>query len=224
MSRKPLVVFGLTGFAEMVAHYFDHYSNYEVVAFTAHGRFCKAPEFAGRPVVPLEKLAVKFPVNEAEVFAAVEYKWLNGARAGVLKELQALGYPLASFIHPQAHVDPTAQLGRHQFIMEGVTISYKATLGEDNILFPQCLIGHQAQVGNHNFLQPGLLLNRLAVIGNHCVCSPGVTVADGVKVGDWTYLKTGQVVEADVAVGTTHHPLLRSPGYVVDRRAPAAVS
>ena len=51
------MVFGAKQIAEVCAFYFDHDSEYEVVAFTVDGEFLDASTFAGRPVVSFEEIA-----------------------------------------------------------------------------------------------------------------------------------------------------------------------
>ena len=55
--KRRLVVFGAKQIAEVCAFYFDHDSDYEVVAFTVDGEFLEAGTFAGRPVVSFEEIA-----------------------------------------------------------------------------------------------------------------------------------------------------------------------
>lgn len=218
MKREPLVICGLTPFAGMVAHYFETLMNYEVVAFTAHERFIRAPVFEDRPIIPVEQLAGRFAATETRFFAAIEYKWLNSARVQVMEELKKLGLQPASFIHPTSSVCPTAQLGEHCFLMEGVSVGYRSTLGSNNIVHPRTHIGHHARIGSHNYLCAGTLIDRSTEVGDYCYLGPGTTVAGEGCVGDWCYTRPRQEVFAPLPRGTTFNPCLRAPGYVVDRR------
>jgi UDP-3-O-[3-hydroxymyristoyl] glucosamine N-acyltransferase len=220
MKRTPLIIFGLTSFSEMVAHYFEAYSDHEVVAFSAHAKFVTRPELAGRPIVPLEELTQRFSPTEVRFFAGIEYKWLNAAREEIVADLMKLGFSPASFVHPHSRIAPNASLGMHNFVMEDVTLSYRSKLGSNNIVFPGTIVGAEASVGDHNYILQRLSLSRFAEIGRNCVIGADVSINEGIKVGDWCYLRTRMNVETNVATGTTYNPLLRSPGFVVDRRVP----
>ncbi len=224
MSRQPLIVCGLTRFAEMVAHYFETCSEYEVVAFAAHERFVTVAEFSGRRVIPIERLTQEFAPGAVRFFAALEYKWLNAAREQVIAEVQSLGYEPATFIHPASHVCPTARLGEHCLVMEGAVLSYGSVLGDDNILFPQTFVGQAARIGSHNYLCPGVVVDRFATVDDHCYLGAGTHVIERGEVGSWCYTRPRQVIVEPIAPGTTFNPALRAPGRVVDRRAKSLVA
>ncbi len=218
MSREPIVICGITRFAETTAHYFQTDSDFEVVGFTAHERFITMKTFWDRPVVPIEQLTAKFPPAGTRFFCAIEYKWLNAAREQVIAELKALGYQPASFIHPQASVCPTVKIGEHCFVMEGSVLCYRSVIGSNNVVSPRTLLAHRAQIGSHNYLSPGVSIDRDAIVGDHCYLGSGTYVAEACKVGDWCYTRPMQEIFQAVSTGTTFNPTLRAPGRVVDRR------
>jgi UDP-3-O-[3-hydroxymyristoyl] glucosamine N-acyltransferase len=224
MSRQSLVICGLTPYAAMVAHYFETCSAYEVVAFTAHQRLVTAAEFQGRPVVPIQELSKRVAADTTSFYAAIEYKWLNAARAQVVAELKSLGYRPASFIHPRSHVCPTVRLGEHNLVMEAVVLSHGSELGSNNVLFPQTFVGHAARIGSHNYFCPGVLVERSARVQDHCFLGAGTFVAGSASVGHWCYTRARQEVLEPLADGTTFNPSLRAPGRVIDRRRPATPS
>jgi hypothetical protein len=97
MSRK-LVVFGGKQIAEVCAFYFDHDSDYEVVAFTVDGAFLDEGTFAGRPVVASEEIATTHPPSQHDMFIAMSYQQMNRLRAEKYVAAKAMGYTLAQYV------------------------------------------------------------------------------------------------------------------------------
>ena len=74
---KKLIIFGISGFAEVAHFYFTKDSNYDVVAFTANKKFITKTELFGLPVIPFEDLEKNYPPEEYDMFIAIVYTNVN---------------------------------------------------------------------------------------------------------------------------------------------------
>ena len=101
MSRK-LVIFGAKQIAEVCAFYFDHDSDYEVVAFTVDGEFLEEGTFAGRPVVASDEIVRTHPPSQHEMFIALSYRQMNQLRTEKYHAAKAMGYRLAQYVSSKA--------------------------------------------------------------------------------------------------------------------------
>lgn len=90
--------------------------------------------------------------------------------------LEKLKVPLATMIHPQAWISPSAQLGHGVIIMGG------------------CVIGASARVSNGVILNLGVLLDHDVEIGQYSHLSLGVKIVSGKKVEDFSFLEAGTIL------------------------------
>src|SRR3954464_11002884 len=99
---KNLVIFGTRQIAEVCSFYFEHDSEYKVVAFTVDGAHIDTDCFRGRPVVPFEDVARAFPPADHDMFIGVGYGKMNQLRASKFTAANSLGYSLARYVSSKA--------------------------------------------------------------------------------------------------------------------------
>jgi UDP-3-O-[3-hydroxymyristoyl] glucosamine N-acyltransferase len=221
MSRK-LIIFGNNAFAEMVAHYFEDEAQREVVAFTAHERFLGPAQQPGaKPLIPFEKIADEFAPAEHEIFVALEHGRQNAGRADVIAEAKAKGFEPASFISPAARVSSNARIGEHCLVLEGAVIQHGAVLGDNNLIFANSFFGQSCTVGAHNYFGSAFFADRYARIGSFSVFGSQTRIGEAVTVHDWTQFPAFETVRESLTQPTLIHPVLRTPGRIIDRRRAA---
>lgn len=196
MSRK-LVIFGTRQIAEVLGWYFKHDSDYGVVAYTADGAFVQEDSFGGRPVVPFEELAVRFPASEHNVFVAISYTKMNRIRAEKYAAVKAAGYSLARHVSPRASVWDASAVGENSFVMEHNVVQPFASVGNDTILWAGNHIGHHAIIGDHCFLASHIVVSGNVEIGDHCFVGVNATLRDGIKVAPRCLIGAGALVLGD---------------------------
>ncbi len=217
MKRK-LIIFGNNRFAAMVAHGFQAHANCEVVAFTAHSAFITEARLDGRPLLPFETIAEQFPPDTHEFFVALEHGRQNAGRAEVAATATALGYRLASFISPSAHISSHAQLGEHCLILENVVIQHGAVFGANNFIHANSFFGQSCRVGGHNYFGSGFFADRHASLGSYSVFGSQVRIAESLVIRDWANIQAFETIRESLPLPTLIHPVLRTPGHVVDKR------
>src|ERR1700677_2244802 len=118
MNNRRLVIIGDRAFAQIAYHYFQDDTDYQVVGFSVEKEFLENSELFGLPVVPFDQLPQIFSNDQHSVFVAITYGQLNRLRARLVQEVRKLGYNLASYVSPHAHIAKEAKLGEHCFIFE----------------------------------------------------------------------------------------------------------
>ena len=65
---RPLVVIGAGEFAQIACEYFEHDSDYDVVAFSVEREYLTQPILADRPVVAYEALEAHYPPSDVDLY------------------------------------------------------------------------------------------------------------------------------------------------------------
>lgn len=194
---RNLVIFGMRQIAEVCSFYFEHDSEYRVVAFTVDGAFLDADTFCGRPVVPFEEVSTRFPTVDHDLFVALSYARMNQLRAEKFAAAKALGYRLARYVSSKAITWPGLAVGENSFLMEANVIQPFTSIGNDTILWSGNHIGHHARIGDHCFLASHVVVSGGVEIGDHCFVGVNATLRDGIKIAPRCLIGAGALVTKD---------------------------
>ncbi len=205
MSRK-LVIFGAKQIAEVCAFYFDHDSDYDVVAFTVDGEFLKEDTFAGRPVIASEDIVRTHPPNDHDMFIAVSHQRMNQVRAAKYHAAKTMGYALARYVSSKAITWPGLVLGDNSFVMEANVVQPFASIGSDTILWSGNHIGHHSRIGDHCFLASHIVVSGSVEIGDHCFIGVNVALRDGITIPPRCLIGAGAIVTRDAKADEVYAP------------------
>ncbi len=203
-SKRPLVIFGNTAFAEIAYEYFSHDSDYIVEAFTVHQRFIKDQTLFGLPVVPFEDIVASHPPTYADLFVAMTYHQQNRLRTGIYHQAKEMGYQLASYISSKAFVWHNVELGDNCFIFEDNTVQPFVRIGSNVILWSGNHIGHHSIVRDHNFISSHVVISGFCDIGPSCFFGVNSTVANNVTVAADCLVGAGALIVKDTKPGEIH--------------------
>jgi sugar O-acyltransferase (sialic acid O-acetyltransferase NeuD family) len=107
----------------------------------------------------------------------------NSMRRALAIKVQEMGLELINAIHPTVHLDSDVQLGKGNYLGQGVIIVTGARIGN-------CVNIHTGTTIDHdNIIEDGANLG------------PGVHTAGRVKIGKDAFLGTGTLLIPDVSVG-----------------------
>jgi len=196
---RKLIVFGDRQIAEVCAFYFQHDSDYELVAFTVDGAFLEQEQFCGKPVAPFEELADRFAPEEHDVFVAVGYGGMNRLRAAKVMAVEEKRYALARYVSSKANTWPGLSVGKNSFVMEANVIQPFAAIGDDTILWSGNHVGHHSRIGDHCFIASHVVVSGNVEVGDHCFLGVNATIRDGVKVAPRCLVGAGALVTRDTA-------------------------
>ena len=107
----------------------------------------------------------------------------SAVRQRIGEELTAAGHPLATLIHPQATLSPTATLGAGTLVVAGAIINADTRVGDHVIINTRASVDHDC------------------IIAHGVHIAPGATLCGGVQVGERSF----------VCAGATMIPLTKLP-------------
>lgn len=215
---RKLVVFGDRQIAEVCAFYFEHDSDYELVAFTVDGEYLKQDHMSGRPVVAFEELAQRFPPEEHDLFVGLGYGGMNRLRADKVAAGAAKGYRLASYASSKAVTWPGLALGANSFVMEANVIQPFATIGANTILWSGNHIGHHSRIGDNCFIASHVVVSGNVEIGDNCFIGVNATLRDGIKVAPRCLIGAGALIVKDTAPDEVYPAAPAAPSRVPSSR------
>jgi sugar O-acyltransferase (sialic acid O-acetyltransferase NeuD family) len=203
MSR-PLVLVGAGEFAQIACEYFQHDSDYDVLAFSVERAYLTQPELAGRPVVPYETLEEHYPPDQVELFVAIPASQLNRLRRRFYLDAKRRGYRLASYVSSRAFVWRNAGIGENCFVFEGNVIQPFVRVGDDCVLWSGNHVGHRTVIEDHVFVSSHAVISGYCVIGEGSFIGVNSTFNDHVKVAPDNVIGAGALVTRDTDRGCVY--------------------
>ena len=180
----------------MCAFYFDHDSDYEVVAFTVDGAVprSRARSPGGRSS-PYEEIARSHPPDSHELFVAVSYQKMNQVRAEKYGSAKAMGYSLARYVSSKAITWPTLSLGDNTFVMEANVVQPFATdrLQHDTVVGQS----HRPPFAHRQPLLPGVAhrgLRRTSRSATTASSASTPRLRDGIRLAERCLIGAGATV------------------------------
>jgi sugar O-acyltransferase (sialic acid O-acetyltransferase NeuD family) len=203
---RKLILLGDSKFAEIAHEYFEHDSDYDVVAFSVESQYQQRDSFRGLPVVAFEELADHYAPAEHSVHAALTYGQLNRVRARLANEAKAKGYALASYVSSRAFVWRNVQLGEHVFVFEDNTLQPFVTIGRNCVLWSGNHIGHHSTIGDNVFGSSHVVVAGTVTVGDNCFLGINSTIVNDVTIGEDVWLGPAVTVTRDVEPNTVWRP------------------
>ncbi|PPU01950.1 acetyltransferase [Xanthomonas arboricola] len=180
--HKPLVIVGAGEFAQIACEYFQHDSDYTVVAFSVERDFLLRPTLAELPVVAYEELEQRYPPEQYEVFVAIPATQLNRLRTRFFQDMLRRGYRCASYVSSRAFVWRNAQIGANCFLFEGNVIQPFTRIGDNCILWSGNHIGHRTVVQDNVFIASHAVISGYCEIGRGSFIGVNATLSDKVRI------------------------------------------
>ncbi|NHF68287.1 acetyltransferase [Xanthomonas hortorum] len=192
--HKPLVIIGDGEFAQIACEYFQHDSDYSVVAFSVERDFLLRPTLAELPVVAFEELEQRYPPEQYEVFVAIPATQLNRLRTRFFEDMVRRGYRCASYVSSRAFVWRNAQIGANCFIFEGNVIQPFTRIGDNCILWSGNHIGHRTVVQDNVFIASHAVISGYCEIGRGSFIGVNATLSDKVRIASDNIIGAGALV------------------------------
>lgn len=203
MSR-PLVLVGAGEFALIALEYFEHDSDYEVIAFSIERAYITQPVLEGRPVIPYEDLDAVHPPSDVELFVAIPATGLNRLRARLYEDGKRRGYRFASYVSSRAFVWRNACIGENTFVFEGNVIQPFVTVGNNCILWSGNHLGHRTVVHDHVFIASHAVISGYCEIGRNSFVGVNATLNDHVVIAEDNVIGSGALVVRNTEPGKVY--------------------
>ncbi|MBU2537290.1 MAG: NeuD/PglB/VioB family sugar acetyltransferase [Proteobacteria bacterium] len=206
---KPLILFGSGKIAEVLLYFFQNHSDRKIIACTVDRDHLLSSEWHGLPLVAFDEVEQQYPPTEYDMFVALGYQEMNSLRANTCARARALGYTLASYVHPDSGLPTDCIYGDNCFIMNQVHIHPRVQIGNNVFIWSGSMIGHHSSIGDNCWLTSCANVSGVVTMGKNCFLAVNATVAHGITIGDNCFIganalvvKTTQPSEAYLAENT----------------------
>lgn len=115
--------------------------------------------------------------------------------------LQVAGAPIATLIHPTAHLTSSARIGVGSIVCAGATVNVDSVLGCGVIVNTGAIVDHECRISDFVHIAPGAVLSGGVQVGTHSLIGVGGCVKRGISIGDDVIVGAGAVVVSDIVEG-----------------------
>ena len=192
-TKKNLIIYGDSSYAEMIAHYFQTDSEYQVVAFSVDKAYRTREEINGLPVVTLENIEDHYSPEEHYIFAAIGYKSVRTHKV-LFEKIADLSFPVASYISSKAIVDSSSKIGINCLILPGVILEPNTIIEENCFINSAAIVCHDTRIKAHSILAAGSVIGGHTTIGESSLIGFNATVAELLHVDSETLLGAGSLL------------------------------
>ncbi len=193
----PLVIWGASGHARVIADIVRLTANFNIVGFLDDidlGRkgteFCGAKILGGRE--QLEYLRNKKIGHLILAFGNCQ------ARLALSSISSQFGFELATAIHPDAIIARDISIGAGTVIMAGAVINPGSTIMNNAIINTSSSIDHDCRIENGVHVGPGAHLGGGVSVGEGTWIGIGAVIKDKIKIGKRAIIGAGAVVLKDI--------------------------
>jgi sugar O-acyltransferase (sialic acid O-acetyltransferase NeuD family) len=123
-----------------------------------------------------------------QAIVAVGY---NAVREKLMQHLIDVGFDLATVIHPQAFVSPSAVVGMGSAVMAGAIVGTEAQLGIGVIVNYGAVVDHHAKVVDFGHLGVSACMAGGSILGRNAWMKAGCALGSGVEVTAGASLRPG---------------------------------
>ncbi len=189
INKRPLLILGTHILAPEIADVVSDIPGVHVAGFVENmDRTRCANPINGLPVYWIDDAAALAGDHAALCGIATTF------RIRFTDQIDALGMPFATLIHPTAHVSGTADIGTGTLVGAGAVIASHSRLGRHVFVNRGVLIGHHTLIGDFVTMQPGANIAGACEIGAAAYVGMGAVIIDRIKVGAHSIIAAGAVV------------------------------
>lgn len=195
---KKLVVIGMSGHGKVVietARAMNQFSSIQGLDDNV-----TSSSVIGVPVVGRSSQAGDFINSQTCFFVAIGN---NQIREKVQTKIAQCGGELATLIHPNATVSPTAQIGAGTLVMPQAVVNACAQISEGCIVNTGATVDHDCQLGAFVHLAPGVNLAGQVEVGNKTMIGLGANVIQCMSIGSNVLVGAGATVVNEIPSNET---------------------
>ena len=196
VSRCPLVIWGASGHAAVVADAARASGKFEIVGFLddrfpdGGPEFCQAPILGGR-----ERLgAIRARGISNLIFGFGDCQ----GRLSMSAFADDAGFVMATVLHPQSIIAGSAILEPGCFVAAGAVISPEVVLRRNVIVNSTASVDHHCEIGEASHICPGVHLGGSVYVGRGTWIGIGATVIEKIRIDEGSVIGAGSVVVRDI--------------------------
>lgn len=200
-----IILWGGTGHSRVLRELLGHLGN--VVIAVIDNREIEPP-FAGvETILGIEGLKA-WLASRADGSIKPSYALAIGGgygrdRLAIAKDLNDLGLPPITLIHPTAMVASDAVVGLGSQVLIGAVVATCVRVGACSIINSRAGVDHDCIIGDGVHIGPGATLCGQVEVGDGVFVGAGATVLPRIKIGHDAIVGAGAVVTKDVSAGST---------------------
>jgi len=189
VNRRPLLILGTHVLAPEIADVVSDIQGVHVAGFVENMDHARCDStIDGLPVYWIGDIAPLAGEYAATCGIATTF------RSRFTEQIDAIGMPFATLVHPTAHVSRTAALGPGTLIGAGAVVAAHTLLGRHVMVNRGALIGHHTRIGDFATIQPGANIAGACEIGTATYIGMGSVVIDHLSIGSHSVIGAGAVV------------------------------
>lgn len=150
-------------------------------------------------VFSFEKIIQLYGREKVEFLICVGEPELRKTLAGKVK---GSGCRLGKWIHPQAEISPSAQIGEGVMLTR-CFVDSEVVIGENVIVSWEAIIGHDTRIGENSLVSPHVFIGGGCSIGAEVYLGAGAVVRDGIQIGDRSVIGMGAAIYKNVGADMT---------------------
>lgn len=212
-QRSPLVIWGTSGHAAVVADIVRLEGRYEVVEFldddppnAKYRDLCRAPVIGGRERLP--------PLHASGISSILIAVGHPQSRLRLSQLAADAGFDFATAVHPSAVIAADCRISAGTVVAAGAVINPGVTLGPQVIVNTSASIDHGCSIGEGATICPGARLAGEVTVGRAAWIGIGATVRERIAIGNESILGAGAVVVNDIPASSVAYGV---PARVVRR-------
>ena len=128
----------------------------------------------------------------------------NQTRKQLFEDLDAAHAIQAPIIHPQAFVDPSAQIEYGTYIGPKAVVHAHAKVGRGCIVNSGAIVEHDCVLEDFVHIAPGAVLCGAVVVGEGTLVGANATVLPQLRIGTWARVGAGTVLKLSLEDSSTH--------------------
>jgi len=199
-NKEPLVIWGASGHARVVADAALLGEHYELLGFlddqvTPGGKAA----FAGHPILGGREYltAAERPLNVRLIFGFSDC----GAKIALSHLVSLAGLKLATVVHPAALLARETNVGAGTFIGPAAVVNAGSVLGRHVIINTASSVDHDCVIGEAAHICPGVRLAGNVTVGNGAWVGIGTIVIEKKTIGTGSVIGAGSLVLDDIPPG-----------------------
>lgn len=202
-KQKKLIIYGDSTYAQMIAHYFQKDSIYEVVAFCVDASYRSKDSIDDIPVLDLEEIEKHFSPEEHHIFAAIGYKSVRIHKA-LYEKIAKLSYPVASYISTKAIIDSSCHIAQNCLVLAGVILEPYVKIEANSYINSGAIVCHHSHIKSHSILAAGSLIGGHTILGESSLIGFKATVAELLELAEETLLGANSLLLANTQPHTMY--------------------
>lgn len=108
------------------------------------------------------------------------------------------GADFISFIHCNAYVSESAQIGKGVVIAPYANVGPNVKIGDFTFLNSRSSMGHDTVLGKYNFISPNVCFSGFTIIGDENLFGINCATIPGIKIGNRNKIAAGIVLDKNV--------------------------